>query len=433
MSTMPAMKEFRTETTPEGILHLIFDMPGRSMNVFSNAAIHEIDAFATWLKTSTVRGVVIRSGKTSAFCAGADLGELGEAYDMIVAARPAERKRIARDHFAPIGRAFRKLETAGKPVAAAIDGLALGGGCEFAMGCHYRVLTDTPRTALGLPESLVGLLPGGGGTQRMPRLVGLERSLPILLEGARLSPQEALEAGAADEVVAAGGEVATAERWVLGATVPAQPWDRPDWHAPDVQAVSEALGQTRARILAETGGHYPAPLAILDCIEQGLPAAIDDALGSEIDIFADLIKRPEPRNMIRSLFIGRQDYDKRRKADALPGALASFVADVRAAVESADAGLGDMRPEALRFAGFTAEGSYPADPAEIAGREVPWFEKPGSPMEEAALKIVAATAGVARAYGSAFAESERALADFAAVTQAGFPSYLGGPFAVLEQ
>lgn len=433
MSTMPAMKEFHTETTQDGVLHLIFDMPGRSMNVFSNAAIHEIDAFATWLKTSAVRGVVVRSGKTSAFCAGADLGELGEAYDMIVAAPPAERKRIARNHFAPIGRAFRKLETAGKPVAAAIDGLALGGGCEFAMGCHYRVLTDTPRTALGLPESLVGLLPGGGGTQRMPRLVGLERSLPILLEGARLSPQEALAAGAADEVVAAGEEIAAAERWVRAATAPTQPWDRPDWQAPDAHAVSGAVARTRARILAETGGHYPAPLAILDCIERGLPAAIDDALASEIDIFADLIKRPEPRNMIRTLFIGRQEYDKRRKAEALPRGLDSFVADVRVAVESAAAGLGSTGGQALRFAGFTAEGPYPADPAEIAGRDVPWFEEPQSPIEEAAQRIVAVTTGVARKHGSAFAEGERGLADYAAVTQAGFPSYLGGPFAVLAR
>src|SRR6516225_9113351 len=148
---IPIMREFRTEAAEDGVLHLIFDMPGRSMNVFSNAAIREIESFADWLSSSHARGVVVRSGKASAFCAGADLSELGLAYDMIISAPPDERKGVARDHFAPIGRAFRKLETAGKPVAAAIEGLALGGGCEFALGCHYRVLADTPQTALGLP------------------------------------------------------------------------------------------------------------------------------------------------------------------------------------------------------------------------------------------------------------------------------------------
>ena len=238
MILLPAMREFRSEINTDGILHLIFDMPGRSMNVFSNAAIHEIDAFATWLKSSDVRGVLIRSGKTSAFCAGADLGELCVAYDMIKATPRAEQKRVARDHFAPIGRAFRKLETAGKPVAIAINGLALGGGCEFALGCHYRVLADTPQTALGLPESLVGLLPGGGGTQRMPRLVGLEKSLPILLDGARFTPKDAVAAGAAHEVVPAGEEIKAAERWLHGNPQPVQPWDRPDWRTMNASELS---------------------------------------------------------------------------------------------------------------------------------------------------------------------------------------------------
>src|SRR5262245_30606423 len=284
---IPAMRQFRTEMTADGILHLIFDTPGRSMNVFSNAAIHEIEAFANWLPGSDVRGVVVRSGKTSAFCAGADLGELGVAYDMIMAAPAEKRKSVARDHFAPIGRAFRRLETAGKPVAVAINGLALGGGCEFALGCHYRVLADTPQTALGLPESLVGLFPGGGGTQRMPRLIGLEKSLPILLDGARLSPAEALKVGAADSVVPAGDEVAEAERWIRGSPPCAQPWDRAGWSGPAASDAATLVAATRQRIMRETGGHYPAPLAILDCLERGLTVPMNDAIGIELDIFAD--------------------------------------------------------------------------------------------------------------------------------------------------
>src|SRR4030088_2994850 len=157
-------------------------MPGRAMNVFSNAAIAELGVFSAWLHGSDVKGVVTRSGKPSAFCAGADLGELGLAYDMIMAAPAEARDRVAFDHFFPLSQALRRIETAGKPVAAAIAGLALGGGGELALAAHHRVMVDDPKVAFGLPESLVGLLPGAGGPQRLPRRVGGEKALPIPLE-----------------------------------------------------------------------------------------------------------------------------------------------------------------------------------------------------------------------------------------------------------
>ena len=138
MPGAPELKQFRTERSPNGVLHLVFDMPGRSMNVFSNAAIEELGRFADWLPQSDVAGVVIRSGKASAFCAGADLAELETAYDMIMAAPAAERDRVAFDHFFRLSQGLRKLETAGKPVAVAIAGLALGGGAEFALAEQAR-------------------------------------------------------------------------------------------------------------------------------------------------------------------------------------------------------------------------------------------------------------------------------------------------------
>src|SRR2546426_6530122 len=186
MPGAPELKQFRIEQPGNGVLHLVFDMPGRSMNVFSNAAIEELGRFADWLPKSDVTGVVIRSGKPSAFCAGADLAELGTAYEMIMAAPSTDRDRVAFDHFFRLSQGLRKLETAGKPVAVAIAGLALGGGTEFALAAHHRVVTDHLQSTFGLPESLVGLLPGGGGTQRLPRLIGLEAALPVLLDGARI-------------------------------------------------------------------------------------------------------------------------------------------------------------------------------------------------------------------------------------------------------
>ena len=429
--TLPQLTQFRTEATADGIVHLIFDMPGRPMNVFSNAAIHEIESFAAWLDGSDARGVVVRSGKTTAFCAGADLGELATAYDMIMAAPPAERRRVTSDHFAPIGRAFRKLETAGKPVAAAINGLALGGGCELALGCHYRVLADTPQTALGLPESLVGLLPGGGGTQRLPRLIGVEKALPILLDGTRFSPAEALAAGAADEVTPAGSEIAAAERWVRSQPTARQPWDRPDWGAPDASELSTQLKPLREKILAETGGHYPAPLAILDCIERGLPQPMDAGIAAELDIFTGLVMRLEPRNMIATMFLGRLDYDKARKAGTLPEALAAFLTDLGNTLATGGT------EAALHFAGFHARPGEPIAEAEaaleITSRHTPWIEEPRGDIETKARQVAAAAALSASRFRSSIAEKDRRLADYAAVREAGFPSYLGGPFALLDR
>src|SRR5260370_34399199 len=178
MTVLGNLKEFRAERAENGVLHLVFDMPGRPMNVFSNAAIAELRIFSEWLHESDVRGVVIRSGKPSAFCAGADLTELGQAYDMIMAAPAETRDRVAFDHFFPLSQALRRIETAGKPVAAAIAGLPLGGGGELALASHHRVMVDDPKAAFGLPESLVGLLPGAGGTPPPPRLTGIEKALP---------------------------------------------------------------------------------------------------------------------------------------------------------------------------------------------------------------------------------------------------------------
>jgi 3-hydroxyacyl-CoA dehydrogenase/enoyl-CoA hydratase/3-hydroxybutyryl-CoA epimerase len=423
---MPDMSQFRTEIGDNGVLHLIFDVPGRSMNVFTNKAIHEILTFADWLPRSEVRGVVVRSGKMTAFCAGADLGELGVAYDMIMAAPRERRKQVAHDHFAPIGRAFRKLETSGIPVAAAINGLALGGGCELAMGCHYRVLADTPQTALGLPESLVGLLPGAGGTQRMPRLVGLEKALPILLHGARLSAADAVAFGAANEVVPPGEEVAAAERWVLDVRDPKQPWDRAGWQNPAQAHASRTVAAARAQVLAETGGHVPAPLAILDCIERGLPQQMDKAIREEIDIFADLIKRPEPRNMIQTLFLGRQDYDKRRKAGTLPEFVAAVVADVSEILAGAD--------EAQKQqAGIAAGPPLTSPSADWNRRDGIWYEAPETSAERHAADLIHQIADAARRHADGLNEDDRRLVDYATVKELGFPGYAGGPFALLAR
>jgi 3-hydroxyacyl-CoA dehydrogenase/enoyl-CoA hydratase/3-hydroxybutyryl-CoA epimerase len=422
---IPALSQFRVERRPRGLVHLIFDAPGRSMNVFSNEAIQDLGRFAHWFASSDATGALIRSGKASAFCAGADLNELGVAYDTIMAAAGFDRFDVAFKHFFRLSAAIRALESSGKPVAVAIGGLALGGGMEFALGAHYRVLVDSPKAALGLPESLVGLLPGGGGTQRLPRTIGLSASLPILLAGARLAGAAALEAGLVNELVKPGEEVAAAEGWLLANDRATQPWDDPVWCAPSPQSIAGEIKVTRERILAETLGHYPAPLAILDCLEFGLPQGIEGAIRSEMSVFAQLIQRAEPRDMIASLFLGKGDYDRLSKRGEMPDFVAQAVGLVRSILtQHAD------RTDILAQVGFLAAERTRTKPARFRTTPGLWLDdtESGHVGREAKAILQSMSAGV-ESLASQLTPQEQRIADYASITQAGYPGYLGGPFA----
>jgi 3-hydroxyacyl-CoA dehydrogenase/enoyl-CoA hydratase/3-hydroxybutyryl-CoA epimerase len=429
MPVLGKLQQFRAERSESNVLHLIFDMPGRPMNVFSNAAIAELSVFGRWLRGSDVKGVVIRSGKQTAFCAGADLTELGLAYDMIMAAPAEARDRVAFDHFFALSQALRTIETAGKPVAAAIAGLALGGGGELALAAHHRVMVDDPKVAFGLPESLVGLLPGAGGTQRLPRLTGIEKALPVLLEGARLSGQAAVAAGVVDQLVAAGEEVGAAERWVLSHASASQPWDRPGWQPADVDRVAAIIERKRADVVAETLGHYPAPPAILDCVAAGLPQPFDDAIRTEMQIFSKLIQRREPRNMIRTLFLGRLDHDRLRKAGGIPAPIeraVSAVSDVLRADATTDAALAN----AFARAGFRGAASPAAAFDGVIAQAAFWLEaEPVTDGKRALRERLAQAYAVADKWRAKFSEDERRAADYLLVKNCGFPAYMGGVFS----
>ncbi|MFP4003441.1 MAG: enoyl-CoA hydratase-related protein, partial [Alphaproteobacteria bacterium] len=186
-----------------GIVTLTWDMPGRSMNVLNSASMADFrKLIEAVVKDDSIKGVVITSGKP-AFMAGADLDEMesGGRGD----AEQSREERLRRQFEGVFGfnRLLRELETCGKPVAAAINGTALGGGLEVTLACHYRVVADDPKIQLGLPESRVGVLPGGGGTQRLPRLIGMANALPLMLQGTSLSSEKALKSGIVHKVVPA--------------------------------------------------------------------------------------------------------------------------------------------------------------------------------------------------------------------------------------
>ena len=399
------------------------------MNVLSNAAIRELGAFARWLTQADVRGVVIRSGKPSAFCAGADLNELGLAYAMIMDAPAPLRFNTAFDHFFALSAAIRALECSGKPVAAAIGGLALGGGCELAMGAHYRVLADAPGAALGLPESLVGLLPGAGGTQRLPRLIGLEAALPILLDGARLAGRAALQARLVHAVVAPGQEIAAAEAWLLNDAVPRQSWDRDDCLPTSITEIGAIVSKRRNAVLSNTLGHYPAPLAILDCVEFGLPQCFDGAIRTEMAIFSHLIQRAEPRNMIQSLFLGKSDYDRKARRGEIPEFIPTVISAIRAELSNHTA-----QASLLARAGFSGLSDEPQMPVRMQARSGYWLDDgQADSTAGAARAAIERICGVLEPMAARLSEEERRLADYAAIRDAGFPAYLGGPFAFRER
>ena len=429
MAVLEKLKEFRVDRTENDVLHLVFDMPGRPMNVFSNAAIAELVVFSEWLRGSDVKGVVIRSGKPSAFCAGADLTELGLAYDMIMAAPAATRDSVAFDHFFPLSLALRRIETAGKPVAAAIAGLALGGGGELALAAHHRVMVDDPKAAFGLPESLVGLLPGAGGTQRLPRLIGIENALPVLLEGARLSGQAAIEAGLIDQLVSPGEEVMAAERWVLSNAAASQPWDRPEWRPADADRTSAIIDRKRADVVADTLGHYPAPLAILDCVSDGLAQPFDDAIRTEMQIFAKLIQRREPRKMIRTMFLGRLDHDRLRKAGGIPPPIEQAVAAVSKTLQ-ADGNGDPVLAKAFARAGFRGLAAPAPVFDGVIAQAAFWLEaEPVTEGKVALRKRLAEAYVAADKWRARLSEEERRAADYLLVKKYGFPAYMGGVFA----
>ncbi|MFT3998211.1 MAG: enoyl-CoA hydratase-related protein, partial [Asticcacaulis sp.] len=180
------MECFKTELDADGILLATFDVPGKTMNTFTKQALADLAEIAGRAKTDAeVKGVVITSGKTTGFCAGADLEEmLGGAWE--AKSDPKDPEGALKAGFTAafeMNRVYRLLETCGKPVAVAINGLALGGGLELSLACHYRVLNDGPKTQVGLPEIKIGLFPGGGGSQRLPRLIGAQAALMAMSEG----------------------------------------------------------------------------------------------------------------------------------------------------------------------------------------------------------------------------------------------------------
>ncbi len=310
------------ELDQDGIALLTIDLPGKSMNIISTQLLEKLESLITKItQDEAIKGAVITSGKPGSFVAGADL-------DMLLGWTASMNEDSADEIFKTAFRMngiLRTMETCGKPFAAAINGLALGGGLEICLACHYRVVADNPKITLGFPEVMVGLLPGGGGTQRLPRLMGVQPALPFLLQGKNMNPKNALANNVVHEIAPLDEIIAKAKAWINGGGKPKQPWDEKRFKIPGGQgAFNPGIAQTfmgaQAMVQKETKGNYPAALAILACVYEGHQLPIDTAVKIESKYFTSLLMGDVAPNMIRTLFVNKQAAEKgiRRPKDVPP-------------------------------------------------------------------------------------------------------------------
>ena len=302
------MENFKIDVDADGIALVTFDVPGRSMNTITTKVMADLVELVERLKTdAAIKGAVLTSGKTTGFCAGADLTELSASAG---AGSPAQAFEVLYG----LNKSLRGLETCGKPVAIALNGLALGGGFEMALACHYRVAADDSKIQLGLPEGKVGLIPGGGGTQRLPRMLGVMNSAPLLLESKILRPAEALGMGLLGAVVPKGEEVEAAKTWIKTKGDAVQPWDKSGYKLPGGGPYhpqgSQVFMVGAAMLRKSTFGNYPAQLNMLKAVYEGVQLPMDSALRVESRYFVKTMQTPQATGMIRTLFIAMQELGK---------------------------------------------------------------------------------------------------------------------------
>ncbi len=323
------MPIFTTEIDADGIATITWDLPGRSMNVLTDDGIAEFDAALTAaLADPAVKGIVLTSAKPD-FAGGMDLEVLAQMKEKAGAdpARGLFEGVMALHHL------LRRIERAGmdpktlkggKPIAWASPGTSAGIGTEIGLACHRRFVADNPKAKIGLPEILIGLFPGSGGTTRLVRMVGVMAAAPVLLEGKMLAPAAAKAMGLVDEVVPAGKLVAAAKAWVKGATDAdlVKPWDAKGFRLPGGGPYQPAGFMTfvgaNAMVLGRTQGAYPAAKAMLSAIYEGALVDFDTALRIEARWFTRVMTNPSSGAMIRSLFLNKQALEKGAVRPALP-------------------------------------------------------------------------------------------------------------------
>ncbi len=290
-------------TVVDGIATLTLAMDGRANKINPAFGLGLADALAEALATDGLAGIVVTSGHKD-FCVGADLDVLYADRDP---AAVLEKVRA-------LGALYRQLETVKVPVVAVLAGSALGGGYELALACHRRFAVDDPRIQFGLPEVNLGVIPGAGGTQRLPRLIGIQAALELMLQGKLVRAPKALAAGLVDDLAPTAAEAQDrAVAWIRANRGARQPWDRgapiPGPAATSVDARNIVMAAT-AMLFKKTAGAFKAPEALLAVVQEGLRLNFDRSLELEARAFTRLAVSDQAKDMIRTFFFHKNAADK---------------------------------------------------------------------------------------------------------------------------
>jgi 3-hydroxyacyl-CoA dehydrogenase/enoyl-CoA hydratase/3-hydroxybutyryl-CoA epimerase len=311
------MSDFTYAMDADGVVTLTWDVKHKSMNVMSTEAFLDLSGMVDRaLADPAAKGIIITSAKKD-FAGGMDLN--------VIAAMRAGGAQTIFDGVMGMHQVLRKIELAGmdpktkkgaKPIVAALPGTALGIGLELPLSCHRIIAADNPRAKIGLPEILVGIFPGAGGTTRLTRKMGAMMAAPFLLEGKLSDPKAAKAAGLIDEVVAPEDLLSRAKDWVLTANDAdlVKPWDDKGYKMPGGTPYHPAGFMTfvgaNAMVAGKTMGVYPAAKALLGAVYEGAMVPFDIALKIEARHFTSLLMNPSSTAMIRSLFINKEALEK---------------------------------------------------------------------------------------------------------------------------
>ena len=294
---------FQLEVKDNGVAVITIDVVGETMNTLRAEFVQQVTEVLDQVAADTsIKGVVLVSGKDNSFVAGADVG-------MLDACQNAQDAQAIATQGQEI---FQRIEDMKVPFVAAINGPALGGGLELALCCHYRIATESNKTVMGLPEVQLGLLPGSGGTQRLPKLIGIQKAMQLMLTGKQLRPKQAKKYGIVDEVVPGSVLLEVAEKFALKG--------KPKAKVVKLDLVSKVLEKTpfgrqilfkqaRKQTVAKTRGNYPAAERIIDCIEAGASGSKAKGYSTEAKLFGQLVMTPESQQL-RNIFFATTEMKK---------------------------------------------------------------------------------------------------------------------------
>lgn len=313
------MTDFTMKTDADGVAIITWDTVGKSMNVMNQQGFLDLDALIDEaLADDAVKGIILTSGKEGSFAGGMDLNIIAKMKE---SAGDNPAKGLF-DGLMQTHGMLRKIERGGmddknkggKPIACCLPGTALGIGLEIPLACHRIFAADNPKAKIGLPEIMVGIFPGMGGTARLTRKLGAMGASPFLLEGKLSDPKKAKSGGLIDEVVPAAELIEKAREWILSEPKFVKPWDEKGYKIPGGEPYHPAGFMTfvgaSAMVNGKTQGAFPAAKALLSAVYEGAQVPFDTALKIEARWFTNVLMNPSSAAMIRSLFINKEALEK---------------------------------------------------------------------------------------------------------------------------